>query len=177
MVTAERMAPVVLWIDEIEKAFASGGDEDGGVSQRILGNFLSWMQERTGEVFVVATANDIGRLPAEFLRKGRFDEIFFVDLPDQATRQQIFRIHLEARRQSADGYELNLLAELAEGFSGAEIEQVVIAGLYAAFASDGELTQELLQREIGGTRPLAATMAERVAQIRRWAHGRTVPAN
>ena len=177
MVTAERMAPVVLWIDEIEKAFASGGGEDGGVSQRILGNFLSWMQERTGDVFVVATANDIERLPPEFLRKGRFDEIFFVDLPDQATREQIFRIHLDARQQSADGYQLDLLAELTEGFSGAEIEQVVISGLYAAFASKGALTQELLQREIGATRPLAATMAERVAEIRRWARGRTVPAN
>ena len=177
MVAAERMAPVVLWIDEIEKAFASGGDEDGGVSQRILGNFLSWMQERSGEVFVVATANDIEKLPPEFLRKGRFDEIFFVDLPDRATRAQIFHIHLEARRQDTDGYELDLLAELAEGFSGAEIEQVVIAGLYAAFAADGRLTQALLQQEIGATRPLSATMAERIAQIRRWARGRTVPAN
>ena len=97
MRTAEQIAPVVLWIDELEKAFAAGGSEDGGVSQRILGSFLTWMQDRTGDVFIVATANDISRLPAEFLRKGRFDEIFFVDLPDAATRAEIFQIHLENR--------------------------------------------------------------------------------
>ena len=105
METAERMSPVVLWIDELEKAFASGG-EDGGVSMRILGSFLSWMQERRGDVFVVATANDISRLPPEFLRKGRFDEIFFVDLPDAATRSEIFRIHLANRDQDPATFDL-----------------------------------------------------------------------
>jgi len=174
---AEDMAPVVLWIDEIEKAFATGGDEDGGVSQRILGSFLSWMQERTGDVFVVATANNIDRLPAEFLRKGRFDEIFFVDLPEVAIREQIFRIHLERRKQDADTFDLAELAELTEGFSGAEIEQVVISGLYSAFAGGGSLSSETLRAECGATRPLAVTMAERIAGLRRWAEGRAVPAN
>jgi SpoVK/Ycf46/Vps4 family AAA+-type ATPase len=174
---AEDMAPVVLWIDEIEKAFATGGDEDGGVSQRILGSFLSWMQERTGDVFVVATANNIDRLPAEFLRKGRFDEIFFVDLPEAAIREQIFRIHLERRKQDADTFDLAELAELTEGFSGAEIEQVVISGLYSAFAGGGSLSSETLRAECGATRPLAVTMAERIAGLRRWAEGRAVPAN
>jgi len=177
MRTAEEMAPVVLWIDEIEKAFASGGDEDGGVSQRILGSFLSWMQERTGDVFVVATANNIDRLPAEFLRKGRFDEIFFVDLPASEVRREIFRIHLERRGQDAAALGLDELADLTEGFSGAEIEQVIIAALYTAFASDDDLTRELLHAECRATRPLAVTMAERVARLRAWASGRTVPAN
>jgi hypothetical protein len=177
MSTAERMAPVVLWIDEIEKAFASGGDEDGGVSQRILGSFLSWMQERTGDVFVVATANNIDRLPAEFLRKGRFDEIFFVDLPDAAIREEIFGIHLERRGHDADAFALAELAALTEGFSGAEIEQAVISGLYSAFARGGELSMETLRAECRGTRPLAVTMAERVAWLRQWAEGRAVPAN
>jgi len=177
MRTAEDMAPVVLWIDEIEKAFASGGDEDGGVSQRILGSFLSWMQERTGDVFVVATANNIDRLPAEFLRKGRFDEIFFVDLPDGTIREEIFGIHLQRRGQQADDFELGELAGLTEGFSGAEIEQVVISGLYSAFASGEELSQEALRHECRSTRPLAVTMAERVARLRAWAEGRAVPAN
>ncbi|MGD8331726.1 MAG: AAA family ATPase [Acidobacteriota bacterium] len=177
MRTAEEMAPVVLWIDEIEKAFASGGDEDGGVSQRILGSFLSWMQERTGDVFVVATANDIDRLPAEFLRKGRFDEIFFVDLPAAQVRREIFRIHLERRGQDATALDLDELADLTEGFSGAEIEQAVIAALYTAFATDNDLTAELLLAECRTTRPLAVTMAERVARLRAWAAGRAVPAN
>ena len=101
MAAAERMAPVVLWIDELEKAFAQGGSEDSGVSQRILGSFLSWLQDRRGDVFVIATANDVARLPPEFLRKGRFDEIFFVDLPNGPTRHEVFRIHLEARGQEA----------------------------------------------------------------------------
>jgi hypothetical protein len=177
MRTAERMAPVVLWIDEIEKAFASGGDEDGGVSQRILGTFLSWMQERTGDVFVVATANNIDRLPAEFLRKGRFDEIFFVDLPDREVREEIFRIHLARRGHDKGDFAVGELAGLTEGFSGAEIEQVVIAALYAAFAADQPLSTDLLRRECGATRPLAVTMAERVARLRQWAAGRAVPAN
>ncbi len=177
MSTAEKMAPVVLWIDEIEKAFAAGGDEDGGVSQRILGSFLSWMQERKGDVFVVATANDIERLPAEFLRKGRFDEIFFVDLPDAAIREEIFRIHLSRRAQEPDSFGLTALAGLTDGFSGAEIEQVVISGLYTAFAAGEPLTAETLASECRRTRPLAVTMAERVARLREWSRGRTVPAN
>ncbi len=177
MRTAENMAPVVLWIDEIEKAFASGGDEDGGVSQRILGSFLSWMQERTGDVFVVATANNIDRLPTEFLRKGRFDEIFFVDLPDASVREEIFRIHLERRGHDAGAFALTELAALTEEFSGAEIEQVVISALYSDFASGTDLRSDTLRAECGATRPLAVTMAERVARLRQWAEGRAVPAN
>jgi len=177
MSTAERMAPVVLWIDEIEKAFAQGGSEDGGVSQRILGSFLGWMQDRRGDVFVVATANDISKLPAEMLRKGRFDEIFFVDLPDSDTRREIFRIHLTIREREAEAFDLDALAVATEGFSGAEIEQVVVSGLYAAF-SDGEtLDTDLLLREAGMTRPLSLTMGERVAWLRDWARERAVPAN
>ncbi len=177
MRTAEKMAPVVLWIDEIEKAFATGGEEDGGVSQRILGSFLSWMQERTGDVFVVATANNIDRLPAEFLRKGRFDEIFFVDLPDGGVRAEIFGIHLSGRGQEPESFPLAELADLTTGFSGAEIEQVVISGLYSAFAAGQPLSAEILRAECRETRPLAVTMAERVSRLRQWAEGRAVPAN
>jgi hypothetical protein len=174
---AERMAPVVLWIDELEKAFAVGGTEDGGVSQRILGTFLSWMQDRKGEVFIVATANDIERLPPEFLRKGRFDEIFFVDLPDGHTRGEIFRIHLSARGQDADAFDLDLLARESEGFSGSEIEEVVVSGLYTAFSQGHDLSTEDLVREAGTTVPLSVTMAERVERLRAWARERTVSAN
>ncbi len=174
---AERMAPVVLWIDEMEKAFAVGGTEDGGVSQRILGSFLSWMQDRKGEVFIVATANDIDRLPPEFLRKGRFDEIFFVDLPDAATRGEIFRIHLLSRSQDPVAFDLERLAAESEGFTGSEVEEVVVSGLYTAFSEDAHLTTEDLLREIHGTVPLSVTMTERVEGLRAWAEGRTVRAN
>ncbi len=174
---AERMAPVVLWIDELEKAFASGGTEDGGVSQRILGSFLSWMQDRRREVFIVATANDIGRLPPEFLRKGRFDEIFFVDLPDAATRREIFRIHLASRGQETESFDLDALAAEAEGFSGSEIEEAVVSGLYTAFSAGQRLTTQDLRREVEATVPLSVTMAERIEALRAWARERTVPAN
>jgi hypothetical protein len=174
---AERMAPVVLWIDELEKAFAAGGTEDGGVSQRILGSFLSWMQDRKGEVFIVATANDIERLPPEFLRKGRFDEIFFVDLPDRPTRKEIFRIHLENRSQPTSAFDLDALAGATKGFSGSEIEEVVVSGLYTAFSEETTLHTTDLLKEVKGTVPLSVTMGERVAALRDWARGRTVPAN
>ncbi|MGK7311582.1 MAG: AAA family ATPase [Candidatus Longimicrobiales bacterium M2_2A_002] len=177
MDTAERMAPVVLWIDEIEKAFAEGGSEDGGVSTRVLGTFLSWMQERRGDVFIVATANAVERLPPELLRKGRFDETFFVDLPDPATRAEIFRIHLERRNQEPDAFDLRALARATDGFSGAEIEQVIISALYSAFADDRALVTDTLAAEIRATRPLSVVAAERVNELRRWAEGRTVRAN
>ncbi|MGD8318875.1 MAG: AAA family ATPase [Gemmatimonadota bacterium] len=177
MKAAERMAPVVLWIDELEKAFAAGGTEDGGVSQRILGSFLSWMQDRRGDVFVVATANDIQRLPPEFLRKGRFDEIFFVDLPDAATRSEVFRIHLESRGHDAATFDLDALSDATEGFSGSEIEEVVVSALYTAFSSGGRVTTEGLLAEARGTRPISVTMSERVETLRSWARGRTVGAN
>ena len=177
MQAAERMAPVVLWIDELEKAFAAGGADDSGVSTRILGSFLSWMQERSGDVFVVATANQIAKLPPELLRKGRFDEIFFVDLPDGTVRKEIFRIHLEARGQDPAAFDLDALSGAAEGFSGAEIEQVVVGALFTAFSGSGSLEQDALRMELQGTVPLARTMAERIASMRAWARERAVPAN
>ncbi len=177
MKAAERMAPVVLWIDELEKAFAAGDGGDGGVSQRILGSFLSWMQERRGDVFVIATANDISRLPPEFLRKGRFDEIFFVDLPDAPTREEIFRIHLTNRGQEATAFDVAALAEATEGFSGSEIEEVVVSALYSAFSGSRTLDTEAVRLEIDRTRPLSVTMAERIDALRAWAAERAVSAN
>lgn len=175
---AERMAPIVLWIDELEKAFASsGGEEDGGVSRRVFGTFLSWLQERKGDVFVAATSNDIAKLPPEFIRKGRFDEVFFVDLPRVAARTEILRIHLRKRKQDPGQFDLSALAEATEGFSGAEIEQVVVSALYSAFAEGTTLDDEALRREIMGTRPLSGTMRERIAELRAWAADRTVPAD
>jgi SpoVK/Ycf46/Vps4 family AAA+-type ATPase len=177
MRAAERMAPVVLWVDELEKAFASGGGEDGGVTQRILGSFLSWMQERQADVFVVATANDIQALPPEFLRKGHFDEIFFVDLPDTETREQTFQIHLDSRGHDAGGFDLVTLAEQTEGFSGSEIEEVVVSALYTAFSNEGALDTEALAFEITATKPLSVTMAEKIQKMRDWAKERAVRAN
>ncbi len=176
MEAAEKMAPVILWIDEIEKAFASGGSEDGGVSQRVLGTFLSWMQDRKGDVFVVATANDVEKLPPEFLRKGRFDEVFFVDLPDAGSRAAIFSIHLRKRGKDPAKFNIEALAETSEGFSGAEIEQVVVSGLYGAFSANCELTNDMLITEIGRTRPLSVTRAEQIETLRSWASERTVSA-
>lgn len=177
MRAAERMAPVVLWIDELEKAFAAGEGEDGGVSRRVLGSFLSWMQERDGDVFVVATANDVRALPPELLRKGRFDEIFFLDLPDRAVREEIFRIHLRARGHDPGGFDLAVLAAHTDGFSGSEIEEVVVSGLYTAFAGDRVLDTAVLAREVAGTRPLAVTMREEIDAMRAWAAERAVRAN
>jgi len=175
--TAEHMSPVILWIDELEKAFAGAGDNDGGVSQRILGTFLSWLQDRRGDVFIVATANDVSRLPAEFLRKGRFDEVFFVDLPDEATRREILRIHLARRHRDPDAFNLAELASASEGFSGSEIEQAVVAALYTAFSDSTELSSGAVLAEIESTRPLSELMAEKVTSLRTWADGRTVRAN
>ena len=177
MDAAERLAPCVLFIDELEKAFAAGESEDGGTSLRVLGTFLTWMQERTADVFVVATANDISRLPPEFLRKGRFDEIFFVDLPDNVTRTDILRIHLARRAQKPDRLNLELVTTATRGFSGAEIEQVVVAALYTAFNDEAQLTTELLLKEAAATRPLAVMMAEKIQELREWAKTRAVPAN
>jgi len=174
---AERLAPVILWIDELEKAFAGAGENDGGVSQRVFGTFLSWLQDRRGDVFVVATANDVSRLPAEFLRKGRFDEVFFVDLPDEETRTAIFRIHLVKRGQEPASFDLANLAASSEGFSGSEIEQAVVAALYTAFSAGGGLATEGILTEVEGTRPLSKLMSEKIGALRAWAEGRTVRAN
>ena len=177
MAEADRFSPLVLWIDEIEKAFAAGGDADSGTSQRVLGTFLSWLQERHGDVFVVATANDVERLPAELLRKGRFDEMFFVDLPDAAARKLIFAIHLRRRKQDPDRFDLTSLAGESEGYSGAELEQVVVSALYTAFGQNGQLTTDLLRQELKSTPSVSCTAREKIALVRAWAEGRTVPAN
>jgi AAA+ superfamily predicted ATPase len=176
MQTAERVAPCVLFIDELEKAFAAGG-EDGGVSQRVLGTFLSWLQDRTGDVFTVATANDVSRLPPEFLRKGRFDEIFFVDLPNGEARRAIVHIHLVKRSQDPARFDVEALVQRTDGYSGAEIEQVIVAGLYTAMAARAALDTATLLDEAARTKPLSVVMAERVAALRGWAQGRTVAAN
>ena len=176
--TAERMAPVVLWIDELEKAFASSGSEDdGGVSRRIFGSFLSWLQDREGDVFVVATSNDVSTLPAEFIRKGRFDEVFFVDLPSSEVRRAILAIHLTRRKQQPSAMNLDALVNATDGFSGAELEQAIVAGLYTAFARNVPLSTEILLEEIAETRPLSRTMPERIEGLRAWARDRTVSAD
>jgi SpoVK/Ycf46/Vps4 family AAA+-type ATPase len=172
---AEAMAPCVLWIDEIEKGIATG-DGDGGESRRILGTLLTWMAERKSRVFLVATANDIERLPPELVRKGRFDEIFFVDLPDADTRAEIFRLHLGKRKQDAAKFDLAALARAADGFSGAEIEQAIVSGLYESVARKQPLSTEIVAEELARTRPLSVVMAERIAYLRQWASERTVPA-
>ena len=181
LASAEQLAPCVLWIDEIEKGLASGG-EDGGVSRRVLGYLLTWMAERKsqpsgGGVFIVATANQVHELPAELLRKGRFDEIFFVDLPDPDTRVELLKLHL-ARRQLAEAdFALPALAAAADGFSGAEIEQAIVAALYTAHADARPLDTDLLMQEIRHSRPLSVLMAEQVSALRAWAGERTVPAD
>jgi SpoVK/Ycf46/Vps4 family AAA+-type ATPase len=176
---AERMAPLVLWIDEIEKAFASAASRsiDGGLSQRMFGSLLTWMQEHTAAVFLVATANDIEALPPELLRKGRFDEIFFVDLPQRDTRREIFAIHLRKRQRDPAQFDLDALADAADGFSGAEIEQAVVAALHEAYAAQAELTTEHIRTALANSPPLSVTMAEHVTALRAWAEGRCVPAD
>jgi hypothetical protein len=173
--TADLLSPCVLWIDEIEKGFASG-ETDGGATRRVLGAFLTWLAEKTSRVFVVATANDIAALPPELIRKGRFDEIFFVDLPDLRTREEILRIHAAKRGIALDGPTLTALAHACEGFAGAEIEQAVVAALYTAHAQKTVPSAQLLAAEIAATRPLEVVMAEKVAALRSWAEGRTVTA-
>ncbi len=173
--TAAAMAPCVLWIDEIEKGLAT--DDEGGPSRRILGTLLTWMAERKEKVFLVATANDIESLPPELLRKGRFDEIFFVDLPKAPARAAVFEIHLKKRSQDPAGFDLPALAEASEGFTGAEIEQAVVAALYAAHAGGEALTTDQIRTELKNTRPLSVLMAEKIAYLRAWAAERTVSAD
>ena len=178
--TAESISPVILFIDELDKAFAGGagsGDSDGGTSGRIFGSFLTWMQEKKSPVFVMATANRVERLPGEFLRKGRFDEIFFVDLPNSAEREDIFRIHLGKRRSEINRFDLEQLTKVSDGFSGAEIEQAIIAAMYDAFAQDREFTQLDIIAAIKATLPLSRTMTEQVTALREWARQRARPAS
>jgi SpoVK/Ycf46/Vps4 family AAA+-type ATPase len=173
--TAELLAPCVLWIDEIEKGFATG-DADSGTSRRVMGSFLTWLAEKHARVFVLATANDITSLPPELIRKGRFDEIFFVDLPDAAARTEILSIHLRKRRLVLDDAVVASLVGASEGFSGAEIEQAVVAALYTANAHRTPASAQSILSELRTTRPLSIVMAEKVSALRRWAAGRAVPA-
>jgi AAA+ superfamily predicted ATPase len=174
--TAEVMAPCVLWMDEIEKGLAPQ-DTNSGTSRRVLGTLLTWMAEKTKPVFMVATANDISSLPPELVRKGRFDEIFFVDLPTQNTRSVIWTVHLQRRHLSPERFELHQLAAASDGFSGSEIEQAVVSALYAAHAQDQDLTTAHLLEEIKQTRPLSVVMAEQIQGLRAWAATRTVPSD
>ncbi len=173
--TAEIMAPCVLWMDEIEKGLAAT-DADDGLAQRILGTLLTWMAERKTDVFIVATSNDIERLPPELVRKGRLDEIFFVDLPNAENRQAVFEIHLRRRNIAPSGFDLRALAQASAGFSGAEIEQAIVSALYAAHAQNTNLDNAHLMEEIERTRPLSTVMAEKINALRHWARGRTVAA-
>jgi len=172
--TADVMSPCVLWIDEIEKGIAGRGGETG-TTQRVLGSFLTWMAERRSKVFVVATANDISTLPPELVRKGRFDEIFFVDLPNGSVRTSILAIHLANRDQSLKSFDLQKLTAATKGFSGAEIEQAIVSSLYAAHAQNEPLATNHILTEVEQTRPLSVVMAERIGAMREWAAGRTVP--
>lgn len=177
--TAESISPAILFIDEIDKAFAGStgsADSDGGTSSRIFGSFLTWMQEKASPVFVMATANRVERLPGEFLRKGRFDEIFFVDLPTAEERKEIFKIHLGKRRREIARFDLEQLANVCDGYSGAEIEQALIAAMYEAFAQDREFSQLDIIAAIKSTLPLSKTMTEQVTALRDWARQRARPA-
>jgi SpoVK/Ycf46/Vps4 family AAA+-type ATPase len=177
--TAESISPAILFIDELDKAFAGSAgsaDSDGGTSSRIFGSFLTWMQEKTSPVFVMATANRVERLPGEFLRKGRFDELFFVDLPTKEERQDIFRIHLAKRKRDISRFDLDQLSNVSDGFSGAEIEQALVAAMYDAFAQDREFTQLDIIAAVKATQPLSKTMSEQVAALRDWARQRARPA-
>jgi len=177
---AQKLAPLVLWIDEIEKAFASAGssgDADAGLSQRLLATLLTWMQDRESGVFLAATSNNIAALPPEMLRKGRFDEIFFVDLPSPAVRSNLFALHLKKRQRDPQSFDLARLAAASEGFSGAEIEQSISSALYTAFAARQRLSTDILVAELRSTQPLSVTRAEDVGAIREWARTRAIAAD
>lgn len=172
---ADAMSPCVLWIDEIEKGMSQGSN-DNGTSQRLLGTLLTWMAERRTRVFIVTTSNDISQLPPELIRKGRLDEIFFVDLPDAEVRKDIFAIHLNKRHCVAETFDLVQLSRYSEGFSGSEIEQAIIAALYSAAALGKALDTAILLAEMTATSPLSVVMAEQISQLRMWAADRTIPA-
>jgi len=176
---AERMSPIVLWVDEIEKGFASAASQssDGGLSKRMFGALLTWMQEHTAPVFIIATANDIEALPPELQRKGRFDEIFFVDLPNLEARATICAIHLRKRKRDPKNFDIGQIAEASDGFSGAEIEQAIISALHDAFAAGKELCTPHIIEALRRSPPLSVTMAEKVQELRCWATGRCVPAD
>ncbi|RMG16410.1 MAG: AAA family ATPase [Planctomycetota bacterium] len=173
--TAESVAPCILWLDELEKGLSgvqSSGQSDGGTTARVFGTFITWLQEKTSPVFVIGTANNIKQLPPELLRKGRFDEIFFVDLPSPPEREQIFKIHIQARGREPSRFDLERLVEETDGYSGSEIEQIVISALYDAYDRDDELNDMYLFQAIKETVPLSRTMSEEIASMRDWAKSR-----
>ncbi len=177
---AESVAPCILWLDELEKGFSgtqSSGISDGGTTSRVFGTFLTWMQDKQASAFVVATSNDVTSLPPELLRKGRFDEIFFIDLPALEERMQIFRIHLRKRNRRPEDFDISRLAEATPGFSGAEIEAVVVEALYDAFDETSEMTTDSLIDAAAHTVPLSVTMRERIEELREWANLRARPAS
>ncbi|MCR5437773.1 MAG: AAA family ATPase [Treponema sp.] len=170
--TAESIAPCILWLDEMEKGFSglsSSGQTDGGTTARVFGTFLTWLQEKKSPVFVVATCNNVKELPPELLRKGRFDEIFFVDLPSKDERKDIFKIHLEKRKRNPKDFNLDKLADMTKEFAGSEIEEIIISGLYDAFDQDVDLKQEFLENTIKTMVPLSKTMGDQIKNIREWA--------
>jgi len=179
--TAEGLAPCVLWIDELEKVFAGSGPDsasvDAGVSSRLLASFLTWMQDRRAPVFVAATCNNVTALPPELIRKGRFDELFFVDLPNQSERKEIFSIQLAKRKRKAADFDLDQLGASAKGFSGAEIDAAVQTALYTAYSQKNELSTRLLQNALTQTVPLSVTRSEEIERLREWATGRAVAAS
>lgn len=174
---AESLSPCVLWIDELEKGFAgmNGGVSDSGTTARVFSTFLTWMQEKTKPVFLIATGNNVAQLPPELMRKGRFDEIFFVDLPDTKEREEIFRIHLAKRKRDPKKFKVGELASITDGFSGAEIEQLVVGALNAAFFADREVTFKDIKFEADNQVPLSRMMSEDIADLREWARMRARP--
>jgi len=177
---AESVSPCILWLDELEKGFSgtqSSGMSDGGTTSRVFGTFLTWMQDKKAPAFVVATSNDVTMLPPELLRKGRFDEIFFIDLPSEGEREQIFKIHIVKRKRKLEDFDLNRLAKATPGFSGAEIEAAVVDALYDSFDDDKPLTTESIIKAVRNTVPLAMTMQERIEGLRQWAEERARPAS
>ena len=172
--TAEVMSPCVLWVDELEKGIASGND-DHGTSKRLLGSLLTWMAEKSARVFIVATANQIDALPPELIRKGRLDEIFFVDLPDTLNRSQIFKIHFNKREIGYSEIDFDQVAKASNGFSGSEIEQAVVSAIYASHGTGAKINTEIMLHELNNTRPLSVVMAEQIQDLRSWANERTVP--
>jgi len=178
--TAESIAPCILWLDELEKGFSgtqSSGFSDGGTTARVFGSFVTWLQEKTAPVFVIATANQVTLLPPELLRKGRFDEIFFVDLPDAGERREIFSIHVTKRKREADAFDLDALARISDGFSGSEIEQAVISALYDAFDLGRDVASDDIRQALTETVPLSRTMEHELQAIRNWAQSRARAAN
>jgi SpoVK/Ycf46/Vps4 family AAA+-type ATPase len=178
MQMTESLAPVVLWVDEIEKAFSGvegSSTTDGGTTARVVGQFLTWMQEKRGAVFIVATANAIHGLPPELLRKGRLDEIFFVDLPRGRERAEIFSIHLKKLRRTPENFDLHALVRASRGFSGAEIEQAIISGLHDSFFDNREVETQDILNAIAQTVPLSRTIREKMNELRAWAADRARP--